>query len=292
MHTGGYGRASWNGSKPAGADVLSESVRRRRARPDCHSANASYHYNSSEHKDATLPDQRKHRGAHPEDKQLFAPDNWARLRNATGDLNWLLSRGYASASALKIVGDRYSLAARQRVAVARCACDDAAVSRRQRREVRVADLEGQALWIDGYNVLTSLESALSGGVVLHARDGCFRDMASMHGTYRAVDETIPALCILGELAEEWKVANCRWLLDQPVSNSGRLKTLLRKIAAERRWNWEVELTPAPDRVLCQTDQIVATADSQILDRVQRWFNMARLAIELRAAGAWIVNLSS
>jgi hypothetical protein len=148
------------------------------------------------------------------------------------------------------------------------------------------------LWIDGYNVLTSIESALSGGVILYARDGCFRDMASMHGTYRTVEETIPAICILGELAAEWGTGSCHWLLDQPVSNSGCLKTLLRKVAAEHGWNWEAELTPAPDRVLCQSEQIIATADSHILDCARRWFNMARLVIESRIEGAWIVDLSS
>ena len=30
--------------------------------------------------------------------------------------------------------------------------------------MQVADLKNQELWIDGYNVLTSLEAALSGGV--------------------------------------------------------------------------------------------------------------------------------
>ena len=43
------------------------------------------------------------------------------------------------------------------------------------------------------NVLITLESALGGGVLLRCRDGCLRDMASLHGTYRIVDETDPAL---------------------------------------------------------------------------------------------------
>jgi hypothetical protein len=239
-----------------------------------------------------LPDQRKHRGRHPEDSHLFASESWPRLREATRDLNWLLSRGYASPSALKVVGDRYSLDGRQRIAVARCACDHDAKARRQRHEVTFSELEGQVLWIDGYNVLTSVESALSGGVILKAHDGCYRDMASMHGTYRSVEETIPAINILGELAAGGKIATCRWLLDQPVSNSGRLKALFHEIAAERSWNWEVELTPTADRILSQTSHIIATADSHILDYAERWFNMARLAIDSRIADAWIVDLST
>jgi hypothetical protein len=239
-----------------------------------------------------LPDQRKHRGPHPEDRQLFAPENLPRLGDATRDLSWLLSRGYASPSALKIVGDRFSLDVRQRTGVGRCACDDAAASRRQRHQLRENQLEGQDLLIDGYNVLTSIESALSGGVILQARDGCYRDMASMHGTYRSVDETIPAIRLIGELTTRWKIASCHWLLDQPVSNSGRLKSLLQKTAAEHNWNWEVELTPAPDRVLSQSDQIIASADSHILDRAERWFNLARLAIDSRIPQGCIVDLST
>ncbi len=58
-------------------------------------------------------------------------------------------------------------------------------------------------------------------------------MASMHGSYRKVEETLPAIYILGELISKWNVATCRWLLDKPVSNSGRLKTMLRRTAASR-----------------------------------------------------------
>jgi len=204
----------------------------------------------------------------------------------------MFNRGYASTSALKIVGDRYSLVARQRVAVARCTCSDAAVNRRQQHRLEPLDLKQQELWIDGYNVLTSLEAALASGVILHARDGCYRDMASMHGSYRKVQETIPALYLLGELLAEWNVATCHWLLDQPVSNSGRLKTVLQEIAEERDWDWETRLVPDPDPLLIRADQIVATSDSQILDQAGRWFNLARIAIELRVPDAWIVDLSA
>ncbi len=89
-----------------------------------------------------MPDQRQHRGPHPEDTQLFAPEYWPRLREATRDLSWLLSRGYASPSALKLVGDRYSLNVRQRIAVARCACGEdpnCADSGTRRRSTNLSD---------------------------------------------------------------------------------------------------------------------------------------------------------
>jgi len=214
------------------------------------------------------------------------------MRQAVNDLSWLLTRGYASPSASKIVGDRYSLDARQRLAVGRCACSDESRAARQQREVQPAAVENGELWIDGYNALTTIESALSGGVVLAARDECYRDMASMHGTYRSVEETIPAIRLLGEVLANWNVSRCRWLFDQPVSNSGRLKATLQDIANENNWNWEAELVADPDPILCRATEVIATSDSHILDRTNRWLNLARLAIDQKIRDAWIVDLAN
>lgn len=238
-----------------------------------------------------MPDHRKHRGPHPEDTELFRSQDVPGLWQAMRDLSWLLTRGYATPSALKLVGDRYALNARQRLAVGRCACSDAAVGRRQQHEVHAIDLRERELWIDGYNVLTSVEAALAGGVLLHARDGCYRDMASMHGSYRKVEETAPAIQLLGDALAAWGVATSVWLLDRPVSNSGRLKTMLGEIAAERGWHWQIDLVPDPDKVLIECDQIVASADSQILDQAQRWFNLARTVIESQIPNHWVVELT-
>src|SRR5690606_19606795 len=112
-----------------------------------------------------------------------------RLQAAVEELSWLWTRGYADVSSLKLVGDRHRLTTRQRLAVARAACSDAQRSRRQRHCVGADALAGQDLWIDGFNVLTSVEAALAGGVILQARDETYRDMASMHGNYRRIAET-------------------------------------------------------------------------------------------------------
>jgi hypothetical protein len=240
---------------------------------------------------SSLPDRRQHRGPHPGDHSLFSASQLPNLRLATRDLNWLLTKGYAQNAALKLVGDRYRLVARQRLAVARSACGDNELARRTEHEVTASDLRGNALWIDGYNVLTTIEAALAGGVILHGRDGCFRDMASMHGSYRRVNETIPAIELIGDALSELGFSSCRWLFDQPVSNSGRLKTIVGEIAGERNWTWEIELCPNPDKVLEASDQIVASADSQIMNKAARWFNLARRIIQHRLPSAWIADLS-
>ena len=98
-----------------------------------------------------MPDQRAHRGAHPEDDGLFAPAVLPALREAVLELSWLLSRGYSEASALKLVGDRLALRARQRMAVLRCACTDAQRALRVARALSldaIADREIDVDWLD------------------------------------------------------------------------------------------------------------------------------------------------
>jgi hypothetical protein len=239
-----------------------------------------------------MPDQRRHRGAHPEDRELFAPAWHAALRAAVADLSWLLSREYASVSALKVVGDRYGLSARQRTAVMRCACSDAARAGRLTREVTSAQLQRRPLWIDGYNVLTTIEAALAGGVIIVGRDGCWRDMASMHGTWRRVEETRPAIAMIGEALECAGAAEVVWFLDAPVSNSGRLRAAILEIGAERGWGWRVEVVADPDKVLRDARaEVVATADSVVLDACAAWVALAREVVREQVAGVWVIDMS-
>jgi len=238
-----------------------------------------------------MPDTRRHRGPHPHDRELFAPAWHGVLREAVSHLSWLFSRGYAEVSALKLVGDRFNLSERQRRAVIRCSCSDEQSARRGATCVSEDAWRGAFLEIDGFNVLTTVEAALSGGVILQARDGCFRDMASMHGSYRKVDETRPALRLIGELLALRGVATCLWRLDKPVSNSGRLQTILCELAAENGWDWSVSLDSDPDAALSVTAQLVATADSMILDRCRRWCNLARLVVAQSIPDANVVDLS-
>lgn len=244
------------------------------------------------HRRIPVPDQRNHRGPAPEDDRLFDPSNWPRLRSATQDLCWLLSRGYALRSSSELVGNRYELSVRQRHAVSRCACSDDARSSRRQKEIVPGQLQNRELWIDGFNVITGLEAALSGGVILAGCDSCCRDLASVHARHHQVQETIPALTLAGAWAQAHGVSRCVWWLDRPISNSGRLRQMMLDLAATKAWDWRIELVWNPDKVLSETSEIIATSDSAILDRCQRWCNLTRhLIIEL-IPGAQVVDLAS
>jgi hypothetical protein len=233
-----------------------------------------------------MPDSRRHRGPHPEDHRLFAPAAIPHLRNAVADFSFLLTRGYATPSAIKLVGDRYSLTERQRTAVTRASCSDQALAARKRRETELNSNE--PVLIDGYNILTTLETALSNGPIFACRDGCFRDMASIHGTYRKVDETIPALQLLADFLNERRVGSVTLYLDSPVSNSGRLKALIQ----QSNQNWNIELVPDPDPLLAQSPHTIVTADSVILDSCTRWLNLARAIVTEKIPQVWIIDLET
>ena len=239
-----------------------------------------------------MPRHQTHRGLAPQDERLFAAGQLPALRTAAADLCWLLDRGYASRSALELTGNRYDLTSRQRMAVSRYACSAAEAQDRGKRRVDISELKGSELWLDGYNVLTILESALSGGIVLLCRDQCCRDIAGIHRRYRTVSETLPVLSMVGEAAAKWGIKRCRWWLDKPISNSGRLKKVILEVAGQAGWPMEVELEYSPDHVLSHTEEIIATSDGAVLDRCQRWINLARLMISDRIPRARLLDLST
>lgn len=239
-----------------------------------------------------MPQEQHHRGQHPKDARLFCAKWTPVLRKAVADLSLLLTREYAESAALRLVGDHYQLDARQRRAVLGASCGDATLQRRRAHEIGTDDLAGQVLRIDGYNLLIAAESALSHGILLRGRDGCIRDLASVHGSYRRVEETIPAIEALGGLLEKLSVLQAIWCFDAPVSNSGRLKAFIEEIVSTRNWPWRVELHPNPDKALAACTEIVVTSDGWILDRAQRWANVAAAFVQSLETPTAIVDLNS
>lgn len=220
-----------------------------------------------------MPNHQKHRGQHSSDQDLFARKQIPVLRKALREYAFLLSREYPENASLKLVGDTYKLRQRQRKALMRVACSDQARWRRQRKELEASDLSQGLVQIDAYNLLITIESYLSDGIILYCRDGAYRDMASVHGTYHRVEETIPALKLIGKALKELNVRAVEWYLDAPVSNSGRLRSLMMELAREENWAWDIQLVPNPDKVLSHSGEIVITSDSAILDQASCWFNM-------------------
>ena len=237
-----------------------------------------------------MPDGRRWRGPHPRDLECFDRAVLPRLRAAVGDLSWLRERGYSAKLALALVGDRYALRARQRQALQRCAAGESEGRRRRQGEIDEASLVDEIVEVDGYNVLLTLEAALSGGVLLLSRDGVLRDLAAMSAHYRRVSVTRPAVACLAQFFVDAKCRHVVWYLDRPISNSDRLRRLIEEEVEGIVPPWEVRVVNQVDQTLAESDGVVATADSAILDRCGRWFNLARRVVERSVPGAWVVDL--
>lgn len=235
----------------------------------------------------------RHRGAHPADQELFGQEAAQSLREATADLSWLLDRDYARTSSLKLVGDRHALRERQRLAVGRAACGDKAREKRQHNRLNAEQMRGRSVMVDGFNLLVSLEAALSGGVLLHCRDGCIRDMSSVHGSYHAVVETDAAITTAGMRLAALGSTSVHWLLDSPVSNSGRLAQRIREMAETHAWPWTVEAVFNPDAALIAArETVVVSSDAVVIDGAVCWFNLAADLILSGQTGLmpWVVDL--
>ena len=237
-----------------------------------------------------MPDKRRHRGPNPRDEDLFATPWHDPLRRAAAHMQWLLDRDYGERAVLKLVGDRFRLRGRQRQALQRGVCTSAQAADRNTRRLADPAGVGEGLLVDGFNLLILLESALSDAFLFRGLDGVLRDLASVHGNYRRVEETTAALHLVGT---HYPTLPLHWLLDRPVSNSGRLAGTIRELATANDWPWEVDLVDNPDAdLVAQRERPVVSSDRFILDNCSRWFNLGTELVLRVLPQARIVDLNA
>ena len=194
------------------------------------------------------------------------------MRTASRHICYLINEGYDLKQASTFVGNHYMLSERQRLALMRSAATDEQLAARREKEVRLCGLAGREVWIDGFNTIITLEVILSDSIFFQCMDGTVRDLAALRGTYRLIPETDRAVHILLVLLEEAKADTVRILLDEPVSNSGRLKAKIADIAEEYSVHPDIRIQKDVDRELYDKE-LVVTSDSIILDHCRSWVNL-------------------
>ena len=228
------------------------------------------------------------RGYDPEDDKWFSREAETKLFKAMEDFQYLLDRGYKSQPAIDFTGNHYLLSARQRTAIQRSAATQVQYEKRKASMLPLENAKDGLISIDGFNLIITLEVALSKSVLILGKDGVMRDLAGLKGTYKIIDKTEEALNLIGSAVKKLSIPGIKFYLDSPVSNSGRLK----KKILEQQDSWgipvEVELTMNADKELCTLDRIV-TGDSIVLDRCRSWVNLTRSIIDDYIKDAWIVS---
>ena len=227
------------------------------------------------------------RGYSPGDRRDFSGPALETLRRSSEELCYLCSRGYPAESAAMFVGNRYQLSQRQRTALMRLTCSDAEREARNAKRRAPETFQGETVYLDGFNQIITLETALSGSPVLRCMDGAFRDLAGLRGTYRLIEKTDKALGLLFACLRRLEAGSAVFLLDAPVSNSGRLKTRIAEIAERERFPAEIMLTENVDKALYGCSNVV-TSDSAVLDQCKSWVNLCGLILP-GIPGVWIVS---
>ncbi|WP_105614668.1 DUF434 domain-containing protein [Vallitalea okinawensis] len=229
------------------------------------------------------------RGFDKDDTRWFSKENMKKLKTAQEELVWLLDRGYKIERILDLVGDKNQFSKRQRMALMRSTASSKECQEREKKCLDLKEGENGTIYIDGFNLIITLEVALSKSKVLLGNDGVIRDLAGLRGTYKIIDKTYTALELIGKTLDELLVPGVIFYLDQPVSNSGMLKQLTLAISKDWNSHVDVEIVRNPDVLLMKMGRVVS-GDKVILNHCESWFNLANYIIKEYLEDADIVDL--
>jgi len=227
------------------------------------------------------------RGYVDTDEREFSEESLVILKKAQEEIHWLLDRGYPIKNAVTFIGNHYMLSNRQRTALTRATSSTTAIKVRKNKEV--FECNNQIVYIDGFNLIITLEVALSGSTLIRCMDGTIRDLAGLRGTYRLIDKTDTAIMLINDKLKSMSIAGAVFYLDAPVSNTGRLKTRIMELLSGCGYDFSVELINNVDKLLKEKSYIV-TSDAIILNECVSWINLAADIISKRVRMAKYINL--
>ena len=213
------------------------------------------------------------RGYVPEDERNFSPEAIHTMQTASRHVRYLINEDYDLKQASTFVSNHFRLSERQRLAIVRSLATDEQLAGRKARQVSIVELDGKEVWIDGFNTIITLEVMLSNGILFECMDGTIRDLAALRGTYRLIPETSEAVRMLFQTLQKARISKATILLDEPVSNSGRLKALTADTGEEFAFGQDIQILRDVDRFLYGRENVI-TSDSVILDHCVSWVDLA------------------
>lgn len=229
------------------------------------------------------------RGYMPSDEKDFSKDNLTILRQTQEELLYLLEHNYPIKSASTFIGNHYMLSERQRMAIVRATATQKILEERNIKKV-TGNLQGESVYLDGLNIIITLEVALAGSTLIRCMDQTIRDLAGLRGTYRLIDDTDKAIFLIGDKLKEMQIQEAVFYLDAPVSNTGRLKQRIQELLAEYPFLIRVELVINAD-VMLKKQKNVITSDAIILNTCESFINLTAEIIRAKLPEVKCINLS-
>ena len=211
------------------------------------------------------------------------------LHEAAIDFRYLLNRVYPRKVSLELVGNHYQLTSDQRHLLHRGVFSEDDARKRLKKKVSLQKISGQELAIDGYNVVITIEAALSGRPLIFGDDGFLRDISGLSGNFRRTRRTEESLQLIFAFLKERKPRRTMFLFDSPISNSGTLAQEVRRYLLEMNIPGDAEAVRVPEDILIGFPGIVATSDTAIIDQSSKIVDLAGFLIRQRVPSAPILQ---
>ena len=203
------------------------------------------------------------------------------LQNASEDFRYLLNRRYPRKAALELVGNRYGLTFDERHLLHRGVFSNSDSKERKKKIIPITGIRNKDLAIDGHNVLITIEAGLSGRPLILGDDGYVRDISGLSGSFKKTKRTEEAIQFIIRTLKEWKPRQTLFLLDAPISMSGRLAEEIRDRLKRDNLLGDAMAVKVPEKILIGFPGIVATSDTDIIDRSKKVLDLAGYVITKR-----------
>ncbi|MFZ3149885.1 MAG: DUF434 domain-containing protein [Methanothrix sp.] len=176
-----------------------------------------------------------------------------------------MDRGYPGESAVRYVSDHHRLPEEQRFVLRRTIVSADTALRRMTKALRLHNLRGLVVFVDGYNTIITTQSLLAGYPVYLCDDGFLRDM---RGFFRSEKASVVNVCAFSEILNllvKAMPARVEVLLDQQISRSGELAREVRGLMAKRDLPGDARCVRDVDHRLKVCGNIIATSDGNVID---------------------------
>lgn len=200
----------------------------------------------------------------PEKAEVDPGDDLFRL--AAQDYLYLCGRGYKDKSILKLIGDRYHLSRRERSRLLRGIFPLEINRQRTDKLCGACSIHDNMISIDGFNVLYTIASYLSGKDVYLATDGFLRDSAETHGKPYRRELRHRAWKLLLDYLIHHKPSYAEIFFDEPISNSGEMAKVANTDLFSAGIKGKATTVASPDHWLIHASKgLVASSDTVIID---------------------------
>jgi hypothetical protein len=137
----------------------------------------------------------------------------------------------------------------------------------------------ELLVVDGHNVQITIESYISGRLLLKANDGAMRDLAGQSAKFRLSETSAVATDMIFRFLLDFPPVEVLFLFDAPMSRSGELAAIYRERIRKANLSGDARAVAVPEREFIGKECIAASSDQAILDSATKWMDLACRVIE-------------